>query len=708
MNSRPAFGLWLAASVLSVLPFTSPQARAASPEKDATSTPITLWTTGPALMPGWGIYPNGSEYGGTKPLDGSAAWTAGGRGWLTWVVDLPRDGDYQLFVRRYAGYGTVTVQADERTVEGGRGILGPGGGRYAWFHLGSPTLRAGSHHLDILVEHNMFDAVLLTTDPQFDPLQTPLPSPVQEPMRSAARTYRDDTGLKPLAGATGFVVGRAHRYAVDPRQQPLYDALPAADQLADKLETWGAADQYVNLTFTVRALEALGDFTASLGELTGPDGTRLGPEQIDLRIVHVRSRVWALFEGPPRKDLCADLLLRDDRTSLPPAGQQGGFGGGHCATRLAAHESRQFWLTVHIPAGSTAGQYRGTLELGPPGSASNRRMVPVTIDVLPLELRPVEGYYSVYYPSQPTDPKRPNYVTPERYLAELKDQVRHGLNAVTLYGGFSSLKYAQQAGMRQAPVLMHWPDGLAAEQVKTAREAGFADLYYYGVDEPHGPAIERCRNEAQRRMQAGLHMFTAINSRDAWEATKDFIDRPVYCVHVFSGKDNATVMYARSKGFVPISYWVTSVSFPLHHRALAGLYNTACGYQGTAPWAYQDYPDDRLYKADGHVHAVSYPDASGQPIPSIRWEAFRDGVDDVRYLQALDRAIARAQKRTEEPNPAQDLPKALVEARRVRKEVFESIDGRWFQYLCAVSPEILDAARWEMAQAIVGIEKQIR
>ena len=28
------------------------------------SVPITLWTTGSALMPGWGLYPNGERYGG--------------------------------------------------------------------------------------------------------------------------------------------------------------------------------------------------------------------------------------------------------------------------------------------------------------------------------------------------------------------------------------------------------------------------------------------------------------------------------------------------------------------------------------------------------------------------------------------------------------------------------------------------------------------
>ncbi|GIS60503.1 MAG: hypothetical protein CM1200mP2_27280 [Planctomycetaceae bacterium] len=175
---------------------------------------------------------------------------------------------------------------------------------------------------------------------------------------------------------------------------------------------------------------------------------------------------------------------------------------------------------------------------------------------------------------------------------------------------------------------------------------GFSDLFYYGVDEPSTPdAIERCRKEAERRRGTGLHMFTAINSKPAQMATRDFIDRPVYNIYVFGGPDNAEVMYARKKGFRPISYWVTATAFPLPYRALTGLYNTRCGFLGSSPWAYQDFPGNGLYDPDKPVHKVSYPDEFGQPIPTLAWEAHRAGIDDVRYLEALDRGIAAAERR---------------------------------------------------------------
>ena len=128
-------------------------------------------------------------------------------------------------------------------------------------------------------------------------------------------------------------------------------------------------------------------------------------------------------------------------------------------------------------------------------------------------------------------------------------------------------------------------------------------------------------------------------------------------------------------------------------------------HAGTAPWAYADTPGPDVYKSDGYMHAVSYPDKSGEPIPSLRWEAFRAGIDDVRYLQALDRAIAAADARP--PGPSEGLSAALAQARQVRKDHFEAIGGRWFHYLNNLQPTTLDTARRAMAEAIVALTSQL-
>jgi len=241
---------------------------------------------------------------------------------------------------------------------------------------------------------------------------------------------------------------------------------------------------------------------------------------------------------------------------------------------------------------------------------------------------------------------------------------------------------------------------IALRVIRAARELGFDGLLYYGVDEPRTPEqVERCLTEAKRRRKQNLPMFTAINSRRAQEALGDAISNPVYNIMVFGGPDSPVVLRAREHGNQVVSYWTTQTGFPLFYRALAGLYNTRCGYQGTAPWAYQDYPDARLYTQP--AHAVAYPDVAGRPIPTLRWEAMRDGIDDVRYLQALDRAIAAAQSRLAQPDPPEALAEALERARQTRRECYESIGGQWFHYTGALQPGDLDQKRYLTRQCHV-------
>ncbi len=660
-----------------------------------TASPETFWVTADRLMPAWGFYPLQATYGGTKPLGQHAAWcSAGNSGRLTWIAKFPRKAEYHVWVRNYGGYGKVVVSVDERPLAGGRG--GSGGGRYVWRHSGKISVAAGVHHVDLDVDKGMFDAVVFTTDAQLVPTRDKLPEPVTRPRLRAPRIYRDDSHLADRAATSGFVVGPLNGFA-----GALYDWLPDRKEKRPftRLRMWGSANQFINGTFAVRAVKDIPELTVSLSRLEGPGQLVLESDVIDVRVVHVRERRNSLFRPSQVRMLTPEILLRDDRTTLPPRGKQGGYGGGRCVTRIPAHQSRQFWLTVHVPDGSPPGEYRGEVIFG--GRVESR--LAVSLDVLPIKLKAAAGYYGIYHRNQTTNSKRAHHITEERYLGELRDQVRHGLNAATLYSGFSTLGLARKAGMTRAPCLMHWPDGRAAEQVAAAKKMGFSDLFYYGVDEPTQPeAIERCRKEAERRRAAGLHMFTAINSKPAQQATRDFIDRPVYNIYVFGGPDNAEVMYARKKGFRPISYWVTATAFPLPYRALTGLYNTRCGYLGSSPWAYQDFPGNGLYDPDKPVHKVAYPDEFGQPIPTLAWEAHRAGIDDVRYLEALDRGIAAAERRLQN-GAVPGLAAALDAARMARKAHFDSISGRWLEYFCHLQPGDLDRSRRAFADALVRL-----
>ncbi|MDD5707131.1 MAG: DUF4091 domain-containing protein [Kiritimatiellae bacterium] len=690
MRTRLTWWLFVVVVSLSQVPL-----RAASPSPGTNGVDV-MWVTARSLFPGWGLYPNGMAYGGVTPLSqpGGTAW---GSGKLTWVADFQAGGEYAVWIRRYGGYGGVRVTVDEKPLTG-KGS-GGGGVRYTWFLLGQAPITAGRHHVDVQVYGTMFDAIALTTNKAWTPDRDGLPPALTNVAVSVPRTYRDDSALKAAAGRRGYVVGPANLY-----EEYLNDCVPAVTTLVDKVTLWGCGDQYLRSTFNVRAVRAVERMTVRLDRLEGPSGARIEAQDIDLRVVHLRERDRVLFENTLNFGLTPDLLVRDDRTGIPPKGRQGGYGGGSCKTRIPAHESRQLWLTVHVPAGYPPGWYRGTIRLKTSGFFRDMNL-PVEMEVLPLQFQPVEGDYGIYYPAQSARTNYPNYVTPERMLAELKDQARHGLNSTTLYGGMGELKLARQAGMTGACCLMHWPDGNASNQVAEARALGFRDLYYYGVDEPRSEAqIMRCRTEAERRLKAGLHMMAAINSPGSFARLWDVVDRPVYNTYVFSVRN--TMSSVRAKGFRPVSYWVTGLSYPLYFRAMVGLYNSACGYLGASPWSYADAVDHSVYGRN--MHAVSYPDESGEPIPSMRWEALRDGIDDVRYLQALDRAIAAADARLKEPNAPAGLAQALEAAKATRTSDYESIGGRWFEYLRYLRDGAqLDTARRRMADAIVAVNASL-
>ncbi len=653
-------------------------------------------------MPVWGVYPNAAQYGPTKPLGSFAAWTPDGSrdAKMTWVADFAQSGRYFVWVRGYGGYTRVSAMVDEVGIFSKQDL--GGGGKYVWRRLGVTSIEKGKHHVDVTLHRGMFDAILFTLKVEFNPEKDPLPLPVRDTEISSLRNYRDDSNLMSYSCRSGFVIG-----SVVPYEEISYDWVPKEQEIIQQMKLWGAPNQFINGTFGIRAISQPQSLKISLDKLEGPDGTEISAEKVDLRVVNVRKRKITLFGKHHREVLVPELLLRDDRTGIPPKGNQGGFGGGKCITRIPSHQSRQIWITVHIPREYASGKYSGEILFRDEESEEIRFRLPLKMEVLPIKLKPAEGHYGIFYPAQPTRRDRERYVSPERYLSELKDQTRHGLNTSTFYAGAKTIIYAKEAGITEKPCIMQWPDSSAAEWVRYAKEVGFGGLLFYGVDEPHTEEqINRCIQEAKRRHDKGFSMLTAISSREALKRLRDYVDYPVLSMYTFSGKKNPDIAHVLDKGFIPISYWPTSTTFPLYYRALTGLYNRACGYRGSMPWAYQDFVDERLYDADSLAHRVVYPDEKGNPIPTLCWEAHRSGIDDVRYLEALDRAILEGVKMQAKCRQT-DLSAALTKAYDVRRDSFDRIDGRWFEYLTSIRPGELDGVRRAFADATVQLSKAI-
>ena len=666
----------------------------------------TLWVPAHALMAGTrGFYPNAAAYAGTGPLGAAAAM---GCGILTWVADVPVGGTYSVWVRRYMGYGSVGIRIDEGGELSYNAALrrnSLASNQYGWEEVGRPVIAPGIHHIDIQAHRPgtaMLDAVLLTTDPAFVPALdgANLPAGITNPVLRASRNrYRDDSGLAVLAGARGFVAAALPALYGEPFDMPLNDFVPAPDQVIETLRLWSARNQYATATFAVRALTEADVFQAAVGPLTGPGGATIGLADLDLKVVKPIDRTlilnWVSSAAPQP---LPDLLLRDDRTSIPPTGHQGGFGGGACVCSLPAHESRQFWLTVHVPPSAMPGSYTGTVALAAAGAPGRVLALPVELQVEPIRLPPADGLYGIYQPFGSA------VLGTNRLLEVLHDQVRHGINSATLYGGYNDLNFARQAGMTGYAIQMSWPGGsTATSRVAEARALGFKDYLFYIKDEPSTQtAIDQAISGLDSAHRLGVKGVVTLNNTNAWIQLRDRVDVPIHVLYHFHGADNAAAAAAAARGFLPVSYWVANISDPLYYRAYAGLYNARCGYRGCSPWAYADFPDDRCY-SNTQCHVLSYADANGLPVSTIRWEAHKDGIDDVRYLQELDRLLAAARARQEQPEPPRALADAIARAASVRAAEYEAIGGSYFDYLNQLPATRLDATRLALAGAILGL-----
>ena len=83
---------------------------------------------------------------------------------------------------------------------------------------------------------------------------------------------------------------------------------------------------------------------------------------------------------------------------------------------------------------------------------------------------------------------------------------------------------------------------------------------------------------------------------------------------------------------------------PAVDRYTYGVFNYAMGTKGVAQWVYTDTKkggraeDKRSKIVYGHVLVEK-----GELIPSLGWEAIREGIDDYRYIQLLTSLIKKAQ-----------------------------------------------------------------
>ncbi len=546
-------------------------------------------------------------------------------------------------------------------------------------------------------------------------LQTNSRSPLQSVLVS---------GLVPTAEERqrGFVL-----FARDPFIPVSSEAVPLSAERIAELGSFATPGQYQPLALGVHALEDLAGLKVELSALRSAEGKVIEPDQIDLRVGR---------EIPVPVDLAA-RMYRVEPFLLE---KQNSFS-------LEKSRSLVLWLTLHVPQIALPGEYSGLLSIHRP--AHSATTVRLRLQVLPFSLPPPPIETTMYYP-RPAEADQMLY----RELIDLRE---HGASVPIPAMEVRVQSRDQQFGPDDAAETVAWAQRLLGACRKVfgpwrfpvTFEAGHQIAYYWDpsrnwfaywkhspeIERDFGQAIELIRAVAKSNGTPALRIYVsdeggAHNLLDEAAYYNRWVKRhfsdvattasigggialgfdeigqlsevvDLLAVNRFT-PEIVRVLLARNQ---PYAVYNGAGDTAAGARFFFGFYGHKTGAQQIGQWSYSfgesPFTGNGLRQPDeGYVYHA--PDG---PLPTIRWEAVREGIDDLRYTTLLRQLIAAGL--------ASDLSaqrSAAQNAEKVLNGILAKI-GWGFQALQSSErtppphPAALRKWRWQVARQILALRK---
>ena len=449
-----------------------------------------------------------------------------------------------------------------------------------------------------------------------------------------------------------------------------YRSGPKREEVISDLDAFGCRGEFVPITLALYALEDLSTLKVDIGDLTGPQGAVIPSAAFDIRYVTHHTmwqEKWIAYSFKAQEN----LLRNFESLALTK---------GRC---------RRFWLTVKVPDGQSAGNYAGTVTIS---TSRGETHLPLNLTVLPFELADVEdlGYFMYANGSLSKDPEMARKVA--------RDMREHGMTTATIYyfaeighnsgnlqlvvddpAGYSPetgwvvdkslpMTYAKlidilvEAGFAQKVPLIEMYGGgmgagyspkLVAELDQIYKERHWPNVLYYVWDE-YDVSDEKTRRARQRftalqKQGLGhLRYTTAITARPEMRHRTDSLAHR-YHVWILGTPSADLLLKGRAMGKELWSYgWSYSHSYTTADlRHYFGRYLWKSGLKGASLWCYNHGRfRDRFWCSIDRTQATFSPtehklmfsyvwEEDGEIIPTARWEAIREGIDDYRYLRTL-------------------------------------------------------------------------
>jgi hypothetical protein len=246
---------------------------------------------------------------------------------------------------------------------------------------------------------------------------------------------------------------------------------------------------------------------------------------------------------------------------------------------------------------------------------------------------------------------------------------------------------------------------------KEKKNYRWPEFLYYPIDEPstHEAAVRFMVKvmQAIKRVPGARTYVTADPSEDNFGPLWPQVD--VWCCQPFVFGYEKIKRLSREKD---IEFWCypNHISGENDHTPVKGARMTwgfgfwKSGFRTLIPWIYQADVGDPWNYLDGSSMDFglrSTPD--GEPIPVALWEAFREGIDDGRYIYTLEQLVAVGKQRT---GRAAELAR---EGEQELKFVWDSIVAQEkYQYDDLWNGPDFDAYRWLLATKILELQEALK
>jgi hypothetical protein len=325
---------------------------------------------------------------------------------------------------------------------------------------------------------------------------------------------------------------------------------------------------------------------------------------------------------------------------------------------IPRNETRQFWITVHIPATAIAGNYKGKISLKENGTIIGSFDLRVT--VLPFDLAKSDLTYSIYYRGQLSDEPTISSELKSRtqFEAELRNMIAHGVANPTVYQRLDRRQLNDVFEIRESVGIV--PDALYYLGTGTGNPATieglrelrnrikylmdipavnrFRETYVYAIDEAKDERLISQQKAWSIVHDVGAKVFVA-GYKGTFERVGNTLD-----LLVLAGRPNKEeIRKFHAVGGKVFSYATpqTGPENPHLFRRNYGLDLWRNDYDGAMPYAYQDsmgFIWNDFDHSRWRDHVFAYPTVDGV-IDTLAWEGFREGVDDVRYVTTLEKLL---------------------------------------------------------------------